>query len=65
LKRLVFENNIEGFMKLLTYSESVRVKGCFEKVVFGVEPTANYYKPLAESPFTTFGRVFMHKNRSD
>ena len=32
LKRLVFENDGDGF----------------EKVVFGFEPTANYHKPLGE-----------------
>jgi len=48
LKRLVFENNIEGFEKLLTFSESMKVKHALEEVVFGFEPTANYHKPLGE-----------------
>ncbi len=46
LKRLVFENNGDGFEKLLTFTEVKKVKYCFEKVVFGFEPTANYHKPL-------------------
>jgi transposase len=48
LKRLVFENTIEGFEKLLTFSESMKVKHALEKEVFGFEPTANYHKPLGE-----------------
>jgi transposase len=48
LKRLVFENNAEGFNKLLTFLEAVKVKHGLEKEVFGLEPTANYHKPLGE-----------------
>ncbi|MBW2065061.1 MAG: transposase [Deltaproteobacteria bacterium] len=48
LKRLVFENNTDGFEKLLTSSESMKVKYALEKEVFGFEPTANYHKPLGE-----------------
>jgi len=48
LKRLVFENNGDGFEKLLTFMEANKVKYGFEKVVFGFEPTANYHKPLGE-----------------
>ena len=48
LKRLVFENTHEGFDKLLTYTEAVKVKNALDKAVFGLEPTANYHKPLAE-----------------
>jgi transposase len=48
LKRLVFENNIEGFQRLLTYVEAVKVKHGLERGVFGLEPTANYHKPLGE-----------------
>ncbi len=48
LKRLVFENNQEGFEKLLTYVDAVKVKNALNKEVFGLEPTANYHKPLGE-----------------
>ena len=48
LKRLVFENNIEGFNKLLTFLEAVKVKHVLNKEVFALEPTANYHKPLGE-----------------
>ena len=48
LKRLAFENDADGFEKLLTFMEANKVKNGFEKVVFGFEPTANYHKPLGE-----------------
>ena len=48
LKRLVFGNNIEGFNKLLTFVEAVKVKHGLSREVFGLEPTANYHKPLGE-----------------
>jgi len=48
LRRLVFENNIEGFRKLHIRTEAIKVQHNLSKVVFGVEPTANYHKPLAE-----------------
>lgn len=46
LKRLVFENNRKGFEKLLTRVEAIQVQHCLCKVVFGLEPTGNYHKPL-------------------
>jgi transposase len=48
LKRLVFENSIDGFEKLMAYAEAIKVENALDKVVFGLEPTANYHKPLAE-----------------
>ncbi len=48
LKRLVFENNIAGFEKLLTQVEALKVYHNLKKIVFGMEPTANYHKPLGE-----------------
>jgi transposase len=48
LKRLVFENNIEGFEKLVTFSEGQKLKAGLETEVFALEPTANYHKPLGE-----------------
>jgi len=47
-RRLVFENNLEGFRKLLVQAEAMKVQGGLKKVVFGMEPTANYHKPLGE-----------------
>jgi len=48
LRHLVFENTMEGFEKLLTFTESIKVKHALNREVFGMEPTANYHKPLGE-----------------
>jgi transposase len=48
LRRLVFSNDHEGFRKLLDHAESLRVQHGLKKVVYGMEPTANYHKPLGE-----------------
>ncbi len=48
LKRLVFENTIEGFERLLIQTEALKVQHGLKKTVFGLEPTANYHKPLGE-----------------
>jgi transposase len=48
LKRVVFENNTEGFERLLIQTESIKVQHGVKKLVFGLEPTANYHKPLGE-----------------
>ena len=47
-KRLIFDNNITGFEKLLLQAEAIKVQHGLEYLVFGVEPTANYHKPLGE-----------------
>ena len=47
-KRLVFENTIEGFERLLIQTEALKVQHGLTKTVFGLEPTANYHKPLGE-----------------
>jgi transposase len=48
VKNLVFDNTLEGFQKLLAYVERIKVQYSLTAVVFGIEPTANYHKPLAE-----------------
>jgi transposase len=48
LRRLVFSNDHEGFRKLLDHAEALRVRHGLQKVVYGMEPTANYHKPLGE-----------------
>jgi transposase len=48
LKRLIFDNTIEGFRKLLEQVRAIQVVQSLPKVVFGLEPTANYHKPLGE-----------------
>ena len=47
LRKLVFENNLGGFGKLLEHSQAVKARNALSKVVFGLEPTGNYHKPLA------------------
>jgi len=47
-KRLVFENTIEGFKRLLIQADAVKIQHNITKTVFGLEPTANYHKPLGE-----------------
>ncbi len=48
LRRLVFSNDGEGFGKLLDQAEALRVRHGLKKVVYGMEPTGNYHKPLGE-----------------
>jgi transposase len=48
LKRIVFSNDHEGFRRLLDQAECLRVQHGLKKVVYGMEPTANYHKPLGE-----------------
>jgi len=45
-KRLIFDNNLEGYKKLLALVDAIKVQHCLSKVVFGLEPTGNYHKPL-------------------
>ncbi len=47
-RRLVFSNDMEGFKKLLDQTEAMRMRHGLRKVVFGLEPTANYHKPLGD-----------------
>ncbi|RZB34823.1 MAG: hypothetical protein SRB1_00591 [Desulfobacteraceae bacterium Eth-SRB1] len=39
LKRLIFENNIDGYSRLLARTEAIRVQNGLSKTVFGLEPT--------------------------
>ena len=48
LKRMIFENTIEGFEKLRIHEDAIKVRDGLEKVIYGLEPTANYHKPLGE-----------------
>ena len=47
-RRLTFSNTREGFETLLLQVEAMRVQHGLKEVVFGMEPTANYHKPLGE-----------------
>jgi len=48
LHRLVFDNNKEGFEKLCFQAEALKTQKGLADLVFGVEPTADYHKPLGE-----------------
>jgi len=47
-KGMFFDNTYEGFQKLLIQADALKVQYGLRKVVFGMEPTANYHKPLGE-----------------
>lgn len=47
-RRLIFDNTLGGFEKLLTQVKAIQVAEGLPKVVFGLEPTADYHKPLGE-----------------
>lgn len=55
-RRLIFDNTIEGFEKLLDKAKEIQSDHGLKKVVFGLEPTANYHKPLGEH-FILCGRM--------
>lgn len=46
VKKLIFENSASGFSELLARVEAVRAQNGLSEVVFGLEPTSNYHKPL-------------------
>jgi len=48
LRRLVVENSADGFEHLLTMVQFFSDREDLKKIVFGVEPTSVYHKPLAE-----------------
>lgn len=48
LRRLVVENSASGFEHLLTMVQFFSDRDGLKKIVFGVEPTSVYHKPLAE-----------------
>lgn len=47
-RRLVFENTRQGFDNLLAVTETHAKSNGLDIPVFGLEPTGNYHKPLAE-----------------
>jgi transposase len=59
LKRFVFENNLAGVERLLEQVEAVKVGGGLREVVFGMEPTANYHKPLGDFLIQRLGHVVL------
>lgn len=47
-KGMFFDNTSDGFQKLLIQTDAVKTQHGLRKVVYGMEPTANYHKPLGE-----------------
>ena len=47
-KRFVFDNSREGFELLEAESDAIMLQNKLSQIVFGMEPTANYHKPLGE-----------------
>jgi len=48
LRRLVINNDLEGFCRLVEQAEALKVQEGLSKVVYGLEPTGDYHKPLGE-----------------
>src|SRR5208337_509041 len=48
LHRLVFDNTREGFEKLCFQTDILQTQHGLAHVVFGMEPSSNYHKPLGE-----------------
>lgn len=48
LRRLIVENTASGFEHLLSHVQFYMTRQGLDRVVFGLEPTAAYHKPLAE-----------------
>lgn len=46
-KKLVFQNDITGFSQLLKTAEQIKTQNGLSKIVYGLEATGAYYKPLA------------------
>lgn len=45
-RRLIFDNNIIGFNRLEEQVKAVMTQNNLGQVIFGLEPTGNYHKPL-------------------
>lgn len=48
LRRLVVDNTREGFENLCFHADTLKTRHRLKRVVFGLEPTADYHKPLGE-----------------
>ena len=47
-KNMVFDNNLKGFENLCGLAGDLKNQNGLVEVVYGLEPTASYHKPLAE-----------------
>jgi len=59
LRGFVFDNSQEGFEKLLFQADTLKTREGLVKLVFGMEPTADYHKPLGEYLITHGHRVVL------
>jgi transposase len=46
-RRLVFDNNASGFHNLIEQVKAIMMQYQTSEVIFGMEPTGNYHKPLS------------------
>jgi len=46
LRKLIFANDLKGFHELRMQAEAIKSQNTLSKIVFGLEPTGNYHKPL-------------------
>ena len=46
-RKLIFENNLDGFRKLMETADLIKRQNGLREIVYGLEPTGNYHKPLA------------------
>jgi len=47
LRRLLFGNDKNGYLRLIEQVNALKSQHQLEQVIFGMEPTGNYHKPLA------------------
>ena len=59
LRRLIFDNTNEGFRKLEVQVQAIQVARSLPKVVYGLEPSANYHKPLGEHLIRSGAKVVL------
>ena len=48
LRGFAFDNTKEGFDRLLFQADTLKARHSLATLVFGLEPTADYHKPLGE-----------------
>ena len=58
-RKLVFENDLDGFSRLLKTAEAVRSQNSLSQVVYGLESTGNYHKPLARHLISSDSNVVL------
>jgi len=61
-KNFVFDNTTDGFDKLRALVKDLQTQQGLQEVVYGVEPTASYHKPLAERGWTVSAPRDTHIN---